>query len=72
MASQRALTYGTLKLCEYLCDNRMRLNLNALQETRYCVDAVLYRKRILKGHLRLRPIRQSQCEIRKITIVGGE
>ncbi|SUG13848.1 Uncharacterised protein [Salmonella enterica subsp. arizonae] len=51
LTAQRELGYGTLKLCENICDNRARLNINSAQETRYCVDAVLYRQRVLKGHL---------------------
>ncbi|GEM_PF-2987746 len=51
LASQRELTYGTLKLCQYICDNPARLNINTTQETRYGVDTVPYRQRVLKGHL---------------------
>ncbi|ELX36013.1 hypothetical protein SEK29439_06230 [Salmonella enterica subsp. enterica serovar Kentucky str. 29439] len=51
LAAQGELAYGTLKLCENICDNRAWLNINTLQKARYCVDAVLYRQRVLKGYL---------------------
>lgn len=51
LASQWKLANDALKLSENVCDNRAWLNINTAQETRYCADAVLYRKRVLKGHL---------------------